>query len=70
MSADAAEPAPEGASSPPITDDEAVDDALARLEELRALPVTEHHDLLAGAHEVLRTVLEAESGSEPATGGQ
>jgi hypothetical protein len=70
MSAEAPGPAAEGASQPPVTGDKAVDDAIAGLAELDALPLTEHPDRLARAHEVLRTALEGGSGSEPSTGGR
>ena len=70
MSAEAPESASDGAGGPPATGDVTVDDALAGLAELDAVPVTEHHDHLARAHEVLRTALEAGSGGEPPTGGR
>jgi hypothetical protein len=69
MSAEAAESASERAGGPPVTSNAAVDDALAGLAELDTVPVTEHHEHLARAHEVLRTALEAGSGDEPPTGG-
>jgi hypothetical protein len=68
MSAEAAESA-ERAGGPPATGDAAIDGALADLAELDTVPVTEHHDHLARAHEVLRTALEAGSSGEPSTGG-
>jgi hypothetical protein len=69
MSAEAPESASDGADGPPATGDAAVDDALAGLAELEAVPLTEHYEHLARAHEVLRTALEAGSGGEPSTGG-
>jgi hypothetical protein len=62
--------ASESAGPPPVTGDAAVDEALAGLAELDELPLTEHPDRLARAHEVLRTALEAGSGAEPSTGGR
>jgi hypothetical protein len=68
MSAEAFEAASDGAGAPPVTGDAAVDEALAGLAELDEVPLTEHHDRLARAHEVLRMALEAGSGGEPPTG--
>jgi hypothetical protein len=69
MSAQLPESASEATNGPLVTGDTAIDEALARLAELDAVPLSEHHDVLARAHEVLRTALEAGSG-EPTTGGR
>jgi hypothetical protein len=70
MSEEAPESVSDGDGGPPATGDAAVDEALADLAELNAVPLTEHHDRLARAHEVLRSALETVSGGEPATGGR
>jgi hypothetical protein len=48
------------AAGPPLTGDAAIDDALLGLGELAATPLSEHHDRLARAHEVLHSALERE----------
>ena len=68
MTARVSESPAEATSGPPVTGDLAVDEALARLAELDEIPLSEHHDVLASAHEVLRTALEAGSGEPPAGG--
>ena len=69
------------ASDPPVTGLPAVDEALRRLGDLDEKPVSEHHDALAGAHEILHTELQtppdqtdgssayAESDPQPAVTG-
>ena len=69
MGEEAPESAAEGDSATTATGNAAVDEALADLAELDGVPLTEHHDRLARAHEVLRSTLEAGSGGEPPTGG-
>ena len=61
----------EGAGTPdppapaaPTTGDPAIDDALQGLRDLPSIPLSEHHDRLAQAHEALHTALER-SGDEP-----
>lgn len=54
------------AESPPITGLSAVDEALARLAELDAQPVAEHHETLSSAHETLHDALQPPR--EPADG--
>jgi hypothetical protein len=51
----------------PATGDSAVDDALRLLGDLRSMPLAEHHDRLARAHEALHRTLER-SGGEPDPG--
>jgi hypothetical protein len=70
MSAEVPESTSERTDGPPVTGEADVDEALAGLADLDAVPVTEHHDRLARAHEVLRTALEAGSGGEAPTGGR
>ena len=45
----------------PTTGLPSVDEALSRLDKLAERPVSEHHDVLAGAHEVLHTELQPPS---------
>jgi hypothetical protein len=52
-------------SDVPATGHSAVDDALQLLGDLRSMPLAEHHDRLARAHEALHRTLER---SEPDTG--
>jgi hypothetical protein len=47
---------------PPITGLSAVDEAVARLADLDRRPVSEHHEALTAAHEVLHTELQSSSG--------
>jgi hypothetical protein len=70
MSADASGSDSESATGQPVTGDKILDDALAELARLDALPLTKHPDRLGRAHEALRTALEAGPGGEPSTGGQ
>ncbi len=49
---------------PPATGDAAIDEAMLALGDLSGIPLPEHHDRLAGAHEVLHSALERED--EPA----
>ena len=66
--------APEGVDTPdpqapamPTTGDPAIDDALQNLHDLPSIPLGEHHDRLAQAHEALHVALER-SGDEPDAG--
>lgn len=49
----------EPTTAPPSTGNPDVDAALAALSELAERPLAEHHEALAGAHEVLVRQLEA-----------
>ena len=42
---------------PPRTGDEQIDEALAGVEQLEELPVADHHDVLAPAHDRLQQAL-------------
>jgi hypothetical protein len=62
---------PEDVLGPPPTGEAAIDDALLGLAELGSLPLDEHHDRLARAHEALQSALDApvgELGSRPVSG--
>jgi hypothetical protein len=52
------------ATDVPTTGDPAIDDALQGLRDLPSIPLGEHHDRLAQAHEALHAALER-SGDEP-----
>lgn len=52
----------------PATGLPAVDEALARLDDLDRLPVSEHHTELAAAHETLHAELESPSGPSDGRG--
>lgn len=46
-----------GPAGPPITGEGAVDQALSGLSDLSSVPVSQHHDRLAQAHEALHQAL-------------
>ena len=48
------------ALEPPLTDDAAIDETMLALSELAETPLSEHHDRLARAHEVLHSALQRE----------
>jgi hypothetical protein len=50
--------APDPASSPPQTGHAAIDDALLGLADLDSTPLSDHHDRLAKAHEMLHEALD------------
>lgn len=52
----------EPAINAPQTGNAAVDDALLELADLAQVPVAEHHDRLAKAHEVLQDALDRGDG--------
>jgi hypothetical protein len=49
---------PDPATSPPDTGHAAIDDALLRLADLASAPLSDHHDRLEKAHEVLHEALD------------
>jgi hypothetical protein len=49
---------PGGVDAPPETGDPEIDRALAGLADLPDAPLSEHHDRLASAHEVLHRALD------------
>ena len=51
------EPAVDG-GTPPQTGDAEIDRALSELTDLPSTPLSEHHDRLAGVHEVLHQALD------------
>ena len=53
----APEPAQRPAPEPPPVDDPRVAEALQRISDLDEVPLSEHHDRLVRAHEVLHDVL-------------
>ena len=61
---------PEDVLGAPPTGEAAIDDALLGLAELRSLPLDEHYDRLARAHEALQSALDApvETGGPPSPG--
>jgi hypothetical protein len=62
-----AEPDVASTVDPPPTGDAEIDEAMLALGDLAASPLPEHHDRLAGAHEVLHSALEREDDpAEPA----
>lgn len=48
----------EFASEPPETGDEQIDAALQQVRQLEELPLADHHDVLAGAHDELQSALQ------------
>ena len=46
-----------GEDERPRTGDQQIDDALAGVEQLEELPVADHHDVLAPAHDQLQQAL-------------
>jgi hypothetical protein len=50
--------APDPARSPPQTGHAAIDDALLGLADLDSTPLSDHHDRLAKAHEMLHEALD------------
>jgi hypothetical protein len=61
---------PEQAGERPATGEPRVDAALARLDELEGLPVTEHRAVFEGVHRRLRDVLGELDTGEPRDAGQ
>ena len=49
---------PDPVPSPPQTGDARIDDALLGLADLASAPLSDHHDRLAKAHEVLHEALD------------
>jgi hypothetical protein len=49
---------PDPATSPPETGHASIDDALLGLADLASAPLSDHHDRLATAHEVLHKALD------------
>jgi hypothetical protein len=49
---------PDPATNPPQTGDAAIDDAMLGLADLTSAPLSDHHDRLAQAHEVLHEALD------------
>jgi hypothetical protein len=49
------------ATDMPMTGDPAIDDALQGLRDLPSIPLGDHHDRLARAHEALHAALERSS---------
>ena len=55
-------PLPEQRTTPPQTSDESIDEALRSVAEIEQRPLSEHHDQLVSAHEVLHQALHPEQG--------
>jgi hypothetical protein len=49
---------PSEVTSPPLTGNATIDDALLGLADLASAPLSDHHDRLAKAHEALHEALE------------
>lgn len=52
---------PDADTPPPVTGEAAVDEAMAGLADLGSVPVPDHHDRLARAHEALHQVMHPSS---------
>ena len=66
MSAPAEDSAADDLAAAPSTGDPAIDDALRGLRDLPSVPLAEHSERLARAHEALHAALER-SGNDPAS---
>jgi hypothetical protein len=49
---------PDEVTTPPLTGNAAIDDALRGLADLASAPLSDHHDRLAKAHEALHETLD------------
>jgi hypothetical protein len=49
---------PNEVTSPPLTGNATIDDALLGLADLASAPLSDHHDRLANAHEALHEALD------------
>jgi hypothetical protein len=52
---------PPAEAPPPVTGEAAVDEAMAGLADLGSIPVADHHERLARAHEALHQVMHPSS---------
>jgi hypothetical protein len=52
-------------SGPPRTDDAEIDDAMDQVRQLEDLPVADHHEVLAPAHDQLQQALQRDHSTPP-----
>ena len=64
-SPDAGRPDPTSRAPRPTIDDPVIDDALAELDDLDAVPLADHQDRLVRAHEVLQGSLDRVDPADP-----
>lgn len=57
----------ESVADPPETGDQQIDTALEQVGQLEELPLSDHHDVLAGAHDELQSALQRDH-SAPGAG--
>lgn len=61
-------PTRSGGHEPPETGDEQIDAALDRVRQLEELPLSDHHDVLTGAHDELQQALHRDHSVESSPG--
>ena len=57
-----------GGPEPPETGDAQIDGALDRVRQLEELPLSDHHDVLSGAHDELHQALHRDHSAEGSPG--